>query len=91
MALWKKWRRKQYLTSDLQKAPLALAALVTRVVPLSLLFARAAEMSHALSHPIYDCFYLTLAERERVPLITADKRLAAAAARLEGVVVCMLE
>jgi predicted nucleic acid-binding protein len=31
-----------------------------------------------LKHPIYDCFYLALAERERCALVTADARLIAA-------------
>jgi predicted nucleic acid-binding protein len=32
-----------------------------------------------LTHPIYDCFYVALAEREQCALITADARLVAAA------------
>ncbi len=34
-----------------------------------------------LDHPIYDCFYLALSKELRAPLITADRRLAGAAAR----------
>lgn len=36
---------------------------------------RALELSLHLSHPIYDCLYLALAERRDVPLITADQKL----------------
>jgi predicted nucleic acid-binding protein len=36
-------------------------------------------------HPIYDCFYVALAEREHCPLITADKGLIAAAKAIKGV------
>jgi predicted nucleic acid-binding protein len=28
-----------------------------------------------LRHPVYDCFYLALAEREDATLVTADRRL----------------
>jgi predicted nucleic acid-binding protein len=43
------------------------------------LLARALEMAMDLSHPIYDCFYLALAERERAPIISADAKLLSAA------------
>ena len=38
-----------------------------------------------LKHPIYDCFYLALAERERCALVTADARLIAAAKGIRNV------
>jgi len=31
--------------------------------------------SLALDHPVYDCFYLALAEREQSVVVTADRRL----------------
>ena len=31
----------------------------------------------ALRHSLYDCLYLALAQRERLPLVTADRRLRA--------------
>jgi predicted nucleic acid-binding protein len=34
-----------------------------------------------LDHAIYDCLYLALSMQRRIPLLTADKRLVAAAAR----------
>jgi predicted nucleic acid-binding protein len=48
------------------------------------------EIAVSLNHPIYDCFYLALARRERVPLVTADKRLAAVAKSLPDVEVRLL-
>jgi predicted nucleic acid-binding protein len=38
-----------------------------------------------LKHPIYDCFYLALAERKRCALVTADARLIAAAKGIRNV------
>lgn len=51
------------------------------LAPLVPLAARATEMARALDHPVYDCFYLALAERSDATLVTADGRLLA---RLQG-------
>ena len=51
------------------------------LVPTRLLAFSAIELALDLNHPVYDCFYLVLAARERLPLITADDRLRAAAER----------
>src|SRR5262245_9479498 len=50
-----------------------------RLVPLQDLLTRAAEIALSVQHPVYDCFYLALAERERADLVTADARLVAIA------------
>ena len=39
------------------------------------LAARAAAIAQSLDHPVYDCFYLALAERENARLVSADARL----------------
>ena len=49
------------------------------IVPTRELLADALQLGMALHYPVYDCVYLTLALREGVPLVTADRRLAAAA------------
>lgn len=36
---------------------------------------KAFELSCKLRHPLYDCCYLALAQRENCPLITADRQL----------------
>ncbi len=51
----------------------------------------AAELCIILNHPVYDCFYLALARSEGAPLVTADKRLAAAAKALPDVEVRLLQ
>lgn len=35
----------------------------------------ALQISLALGHPVYDCVYLALAQRRKIPLITADRKL----------------
>lgn len=35
---------------------------------------RAYSLARALAHPIYDCLYLALAEREKTRVVTADQR-----------------
>ncbi len=42
---------------------------------------RALALATALAHPVYDCVYLSLAVEVAAPLVTADTRLLAAAAR----------
>ena len=39
------------------------------------LLPRAIEVARRLDHPVYDCVYLALAEREHSAFITADHRL----------------
>jgi predicted nucleic acid-binding protein len=56
-----------------------------RIISLAELVDRALELATRLRHPIYDCFYLALAERERCALITADRRLIAAAKAMKGI------
>jgi len=41
------------------------------------------EMAGELGHPVYDCLYLALAEEWRTVVVTADRRLVAAARRQE--------
>ncbi|MGF1549384.1 MAG: type II toxin-antitoxin system VapC family toxin [Sphingomonadaceae bacterium] len=73
-ALWKKVRRGE------MSAEQALPALEKASAPLALLpdgaFAEdALAIALELSHPVYDCFFLALASRLNLPLLTADKRL----------------
>jgi predicted nucleic acid-binding protein len=45
------------------------------LIPLTSLAPRAVAISRALDHPVYDCFYLALAEDRHATLVTADGRL----------------
>lgn len=78
-ALWKAVGRGDMVQAD------AIAALRSVLRPFSLLVpnedlsVRALEFAIDLNHPIYDCFYLALAEREGVTLVSADAPLVAKA------------
>lgn len=83
--LWKAVRRGE---ATREQAVIALdAALLPlhEIMPAEGLRSRALEIAIELNHPIYDCFYLALAERERCPLVTADKRLLTATKKFKGV------
>jgi predicted nucleic acid-binding protein len=76
-------------TCSAQKAPLE-SALMNRLslsrnkilTELRRRFALAIAIN--LNHPIYDCFYLALAQRERCAIITADAKLLAAAKKMKA-------
>ena len=55
------------------------------LVPMSTLGRHAMVQAATLRHPIYDCFYVALSQREATPLVTADRRLLSLAGRIPGV------
>ena len=83
-ALWKKQRMK-IVTSGQAIAALRALPEHIRLIEIAELAPRAAAIAAALDHPIYDCFYLALAEREHAPLVTADKRLLETASRMKEI------
>lgn len=89
-ALWKAVRRGDVTRADALLAIEATLLPFTSLVPDEELQSRALALAIDLGHPIYDCFYLALAERERAPLVSADKRLVAAAKRTKAIEVRML-
>jgi len=84
-ALWKKVTRKLLQPRQAVSAMADAPSFFEHLVPLGDLAARATEIAIELQHPIYDCFYLALAERERAPIVSADGKLLAAAKRMKGV------
>jgi predicted nucleic acid-binding protein len=84
-AIWKRATQGEISTTEASRVLKTATRLFTTLVPTPELAGRALEISIALKHPIYDCFYLALAEREGAPLVTADKRLLAAAKRMKGI------
>lgn len=77
--LWKAVRRGYVARSD------ALAGMETALlcfeslIPIEELRLHALTLAIELGHPVYDCYYLSLARRENVPLATADEAMIAAA------------
>ncbi len=84
-AAWKKRMRNEIDAVQavfvMRRAPLLFSSLV----PIAELAEAAMQLSATLPHPIYDCFYLALAERERAPIVSADAKLLGAAKRMKGV------
>ncbi len=86
-AVWKAMRRGDFSGTD------ALVAIETAILPFEFLVPTQDLRVHALAlaidldHPVYDCFYLALAERERCEIVTADARLATTAKKLKRLVV----
>lgn len=76
-ALWKKTLRKEISAREGDRALRLLTESGIDLRPAGPLLARALELARRLGHPVYDCVYLALAERERVPVVTADRRLLA--------------
>lgn len=78
------WKRLLKGDADVRQGPRVAAALpklLARVHSLQPLATRALEIAAELRHPVYDGFYLALAEAENAKLVTADRRLAG---RLSG-------
>lgn len=88
-ALWK-YVRAGLL--DIEEACAVVASVSDRIetTPDIDLLEDAQRLSASLQHPVYDCLYLALASKERLPLVTVDKRLAAQA-NLLGLEVTLLE
>jgi len=78
-ALWKKFRRGDVPAGDLQPAVTRILASDITLIPTLNLLERAVRLAFEISHPVYDCVYLVLAEERGAPLASNDERLRAAA------------
>jgi predicted nucleic acid-binding protein len=81
-AVWKRHRRGAITKKAANRIFSLMARPFATLIPIETLAVEAAELALNLNHPIYDCFYLALAARERTPIATADGRLAALARRI---------
>ncbi len=84
-ALWKSALRGDMAGQDVPHVLRTAASHYARLIPVETIAADAMKLAIELKHPIYDCFYLALAERERAPLVSADKRLLMAAKRMKRI------
>jgi predicted nucleic acid-binding protein len=78
-ALWKKASRGLLDPRQAAASASNAAGYFDRLIALKELTIRSMEIALAVRHPIYDCYYIALAQRENAPLITADERQLAAA------------
>ena len=76
-ALWKQHRRGWIAGEEMALLLRQLSLLFAELTPLPELLEAAGLISRELDHPIYDCFYLALAEQRSDVLVTADKRFLA--------------
>ena len=76
-AAWRLCRMKVLPTSAFDDVVEHLDQYVDAVYPLQTLARRAADIAATLDHPVYDCFYLALAERSEAVVVSADRRLLA--------------
>jgi predicted nucleic acid-binding protein len=84
-AAWKKRMRNQIDATEAVFVVRRIPLLFSSLVPSIELAEAAMHLSATLLHPIYDCFYLALAERERAPIVSADAKLLGAAKKMKGI------
>lgn len=73
--LWKKQLRGEMDAAAVQVGARWLLQVPMQVHDSASLLSDALALALQLQHPAYDCFYLALAQRADVPLVTADRRL----------------
>jgi predicted nucleic acid-binding protein len=74
-ALWRKTTAKEISPREADAAIDLVSQSGIDLRPTGPLLPRAMHVARRLDHPVYDCVYLALAERERAALVTADQRL----------------
>lgn len=89
-AIWKAVRRGDVTRDDALVAIESALLPLDDLVPNEELRVRALAMAIDLDHPVYDCLYLALAEREQCTLVTADRKLGAVADKMKSAAVRML-
>ena len=81
-AWWKKHRRREMDTVDVEQAVTNLLAVGISLTSSAELVRPAARLAIELGHPVYDCIYLALAATRSASLATADERLRRGAERV---------
>jgi predicted nucleic acid-binding protein len=74
-ALWRKTVAREITPREADTALGLVRRSGVDLHPTEPLLSRAMDLARRLNHPIYDCVYLALAERERARFVTADQRL----------------
>ena len=73
--LWKKVQRREITGTEAGVAAALLEQADLELLPMRGLMRSAAEMAIRISHPAYDCMYLTLAAANGWTFVTADESL----------------
>lgn len=76
-AAWKAVRRNVMTAVQADAMAYQLPRLFEALLPAAGLAAAAMHIARRLDHPVYDCFYLALAEQRDARMVTADRRLIA--------------
>ncbi|MBF0311124.1 MAG: type II toxin-antitoxin system VapC family toxin [Magnetococcales bacterium] len=74
-AVWKMIRSGRIGKGPGEEIVSRLPRFFSRLIPVVEESSQALAIALRIDHPIYDCYYLALAERENVPPVTADGRL----------------
>ena len=74
-ALWRKTAAKEISAREADAAFDLVRRSGIDLRPTGPLLPRAMDVARRLDHPVYDCVYLALAEREGASFVTADQRL----------------
>jgi predicted nucleic acid-binding protein len=82
--LWKKAQRGELSRAVALVACRALALADIEFHDMRALADAALQLATAMAHPAYDCFYIALAQKEGIPFLTADTRLAGKAVSHAG-------
>lgn len=75
--LWRHHTLKHAAAPDIATALAGLDDAIDLGYPLAPLSRRATEIAIAIGHPVYDCYYLALAENLGSQVVTADRKLIA--------------
>jgi predicted nucleic acid-binding protein len=73
-ALWRIERLGRLGAEDVAEATASFPSYFDRLFALTPLEPLAARIARALDHPVYDCFYVALAEIDGSAMVTADRR-----------------
>ncbi|TVR97658.1 MAG: PIN domain-containing protein, partial [Rhodospirillales bacterium] len=80
---WKAVRKNLMTAAQADFMSHRLAATFDALYPAAGLAPLAMSIARRLDHPVYDCFYLALAEQRGATMVTADRRLIARVAATE--------
>lgn len=73
--VWKKVKNQEITAKQGEAIVTNVPMVLDRIVPSSEVAGRAFALAVQFNHPVYDCLYLALAERESSTLITDDAKL----------------